>query len=265
MKPVYRWIATHPRLSKFIIAVIVTIICFITLNPNIFPFIVRYLVVFFSLFFGFLFVNTVPERLMREPLEILEQECDPYPFLEEMERQLPLCRDNLQGQLTKINYAMALSQTGQLEKTLQILRQINIDRFPATSPVVKFIYYNNLCDALTRLSRFEEADIWYRKAKQIYEDLPNNKLKQKMDYTVQMNENEALYREGDYASALRSLSRLTCKTQRAVMDAALLAARCNLKLEEYGKAREKLQYVITNGNRLHAVEVAEQLLSELPD
>ena len=195
---------------------------------------------------------------------MLEQQCDPYPFLAEMERQLPLCREDLQGQMTRINSAMALRQTGQWEQALHILQQINIDRFPATSPFVKFVYYNNLCDILTMLERFEEAEIWYRKASQIYEDLPANRLKQRMDHTVHMNEIEALYREGDYASALRKLSRLACKTQRAIVEAALLAARCNLKQEEFDKAREKLQYVIDHGNKLFAAEEAKHLLADLP-
>lgn len=264
MKSIYRWIAAHPRFSKFIIAFIITVLCFILLNPDVFSFFFRFLVVFISLFYGFLFVNTIPDRLLKEPLEILEHQCDPYPFLEEIERSLPAGKEDPHSQVTRINYAMALSQTGQYEKTLQVLQEINIDRFPATSPFIKFVYYNNLCDTLTRMERFEEAEIWYRKSRQIYEDLPNNKLKQRMDYTVQMNEIEALYREGDYASALRKLSWLSCKTQRSLMNAALLAARCNQKLEEYDKAREKLQYVIDHGNKLFAVEEAKQLLADLP-
>ena len=264
MKPIYRWIAAHPRLSKFVITAFITVLFFFLLDPNIFPFLLRFLIIFLSLVNGFLFVNTMPERLMKEPLEILEQQCDPYPLLAEMERQLPLCKEDLQGQLTRINYAMALSQTGQYETALQILEAIDIDRFPGTSPVVRYVYCNHLCDLLTRLDRFPEADGWYHRAQQIYEQIPGSRLKQRMEYNVTMNDIEALYREGDYASALRRLSRLSCKTQRSLMSAALLAARCNLKQEEYEKAREKLQYIITNGNKLFAVEEAKQLLSTLP-
>lgn len=264
MKSIYRWLTCHPRLAKFLIAAMITVLCFIVLDPGIFSFWIRYLVVFFLLFYGFLFVNTAPEKLIREPLIIWEQQCDPYPFLEELERQLPLCKENLQGQLTHINYAMILGQTGDYERSLQQMERINIDRFPATSPVVKYIYYNNLCDVLTKLERFEEAEIWYRKAQQIYYDLPNTKVKQKLSYNVQMNEIEALYRGRDYSAALGKLAWLNCETQRSLMDAALLAARCNLALEEYGKAREKLQYVIDHGNRLHCVQIARDLLNTIP-
>lgn len=264
MKRIYRWIANHSRLSKFIMAFSITLLCYVALDPNTFSFGSRFLITFSLLFSGYLSINTMPERLMREPLDILEQQCDPYPFLEEMERQMPLIQDNFQGQLTTINYAMALAQTGQNEKALEVLESINIDRFPTASPFAKFVYCNNLCDVMMRMERFNEADIWYRKARDIYQDLPNNKLKQRFDRTAQMNEIEALYREQEYPTALRKLSRIPCQTQRALMDAALLAARCNLGLAEYDKAREKLQYVIDHGNRLACVDGAKNLLEKLP-
>lgn len=264
MKAIQRWIANHPRLCKFLMAFFVTFLCYALLDSNTFSFSSRFLITFSLLFSGFLTINTMPEQLMREPLEILEQQCDPYPFLEEMERQMPLIQENFQGQLTTINYAMALVQTGQNEKALETLESINIDRFPSASPFAKFIYYNNLCDVMIRMERFSEADIWYRKAQAIFQDLPNNKLKQRLDRTAQMNEIEALYRDQDYTAALRKLSRIPCITQRSLMEAALLAARCNLGLEESEKAREKLQYVIDHGNRLACAEEAKRLLEKLP-
>lgn len=264
MKAIYRWITKHPRLSKYIAVFVVTVFCFVVLDPNIYSFGTRFLIIFCLLFSCLLTINTIPDKLLREPLEILEQQCDPYPFLEEMERQMSLIQENFQGQLTSINYAMALVQTGQNEKALETLESINIDRFPTASPFAKFIYYNNLCDVMMRMERFAEADIWYRKAQAIFQDLPNNKLKQRMDRTAQMNEIEALYRDQAYSTALRKLSRIPCNTQRSLMEAALLAARCNLGLEEYDKAREKLQYVIDHGNRLACVDEAKNLLEKLP-
>lgn len=264
MRAFQRWIANHPRLCKFIMAFVVTLLCYILLDPNTFSFSTRFLITFSLLFSGFLTINTMPDKLLREPLETLEQQCDPYPFLEEMERQMSLVQENFQGQLTSINYAMALVQTGQNEKALETLESINIDRFPTASPFAKFVYYNNLCDVMMRMERFAEADIWYRKAQSIFQDLPNNKLKQRMDRTAQMNEIEALYRDQAYTTALRKLSRIPCNTQRSLMEAALLAARCNMGLEEYDKAREKLQYVIDHGNRLACVDEAKRLLEKLP-
>lgn len=263
MKNLFRWIAAHPKASKILLIVPLSVFCFFFLDPQIYSFGIRFLIIFSLLSSALMFVNTMPDKLMRKPLEQLEQECDPYPFLAELEIQVAKPQENFQGQMIQINYAMALVHTGQNEKALEVLESIHIDRFPSASPFAKFIYYNNLCDVMTRLGRFQEANIWYDKTCQIYQDLPDNRMKQRLDRTVEMNLIESLYRDGDYPTALRKLSRIPCPTQRSVMDAALLAAKCNLGLEEFDKAKEKLQYVIDNGNKLHCVSVARELLESI--
>lgn len=263
MKNLYRWIASHPRASKILLIIPITVFCFFALDPSVYSFGIRFLIIFSLLSSALMFVNTMPDKLMRRPLAQLEQNCDPYPFLEELEIQIATPQENFQGQMILINYAMALVHTGQNEKALEILEGIEIDRYPSASPFAKFIYYNNLCDVMTRLGRYPEANIWYERACQIYRNLPNNRFKQRLERTVEMNEIENLYRDEDYAYALRRLAKIPCPTQRSLMDAALLAAKCNLGLGETEKAREKLLYVIDNGNRLHCVTVARELLATL--
>lgn len=264
MKPIYRWIFNHDKLAKTILIILVTVLCYVLLDPMVYSFGIRFLITFTLLFSCFTFVGSMPDKLLREPLEILENQCDPYPFLAEIKLQFGSAQDNFRGQMTAINYAMALTQTGDVEKALEVLRGIDIERFPNTSPFAKYIYYNNLCDALTRLERFSEADEWYRKARELYHQLPENRLKKQLDRTVQMNEIEALYRDADYTCALSKLARIPCPTQRALMEAALLAARCNLRLDENDKAREKLQYVADHGNRLACAQEAKAILNNLP-
>ena len=265
MKSIFRLILAHPRPTRFILAVSVTSFCFFMLDPSVFSFGVRFLITFSLLFSCYTFVGAVPDLLLREPLEKLEQDCDPYPFLEEVKLHTHKLPDNFQGQMTLINYAMALVQTGAYEEALRTLERIQADRFLAPSPFANFIYYNNLCDVMTRLERFQEADDFYRKALEIQETLPNNRLREKLTRTVEMNAIEALYRDQDYSGTLRRLARIPCPTQRSVVEAALLAARCNIHLEEWDKAKEKLQYVIDNGNRLHCATEARLLLEQLPE
>jgi len=265
MKPIYRWIFNHSRLAHVILAVVVTVICYFGLDPAYFSFGLRFLITFSMLFSCYTLVGSVPELLLRKPLQILEQGCDPYPFLNELELHIGKVRVDAHGQMTYINYAMALVQTGQYEKALKILERIDINQFPNTPVIAKFIYYNNLCDVLTRLNRFEEADRWYQQGKDVYDSLPGNRMKQSLERTAEMNEIEYLYRDQDYAGALRRLAKIPCPTQRSLMEAALLAARCNLGLEEFSKAREKLNYVITHANRLGCVMDAKTLLDSCPE
>ena len=50
MKSIYRWAANHPRLTKVIITAIITVFCFWALDPEIFSFFTRFLIVFLLLF-----------------------------------------------------------------------------------------------------------------------------------------------------------------------------------------------------------------------
>ena len=205
MKTFYRWIAGHPRISRAIMALVITGFCFVALNPNLIPFLPRFLIIFLLLSSGFTFLNTIPEQLLREPLHILEQQCDPYPLLEELEKQLPLCREDLQGAVTRLNYAMALGHAGQHETALDVLRNVDLDRFPNASPFIRFFYYNSLADLHTRLNNYALADLSSREALAVYDSIPQSKAKAQLDKTVQMNQMRAYFRDGDYAAALRGL------------------------------------------------------------
>lgn len=261
MKPIYRWIFCHQKLTKAILAVLVTTFCFLVLDPETFSFGLRFLVIFSLLFSCYNFVGSTSDLLLREPLEILEQNCDPYPLLEEVALHMRKLPEGFHGQMTQINYAMALVQTGDYDKALETLEAIDIEQMP--NPYAKFIYYNNLCDLMTRLNRYPEADNWYAKTQEILDGLPNNRMKSRLDRTVEMNAIEARFRDQDYVGALRRLAKIPCPTPRSVAEAALLAARCNIALEEYDKAKEKLHYILDNGNRLHCVTEARELLEKL--
>jgi tetratricopeptide (TPR) repeat protein len=261
MKSILRCILAHPKPAKFILALLVTLLCIYMMDAETFSFGFRFLMAFSLLFSCYTFVNSVSDLLLREPLEKLENGCDPYPLLQEAELQMKHLPDSFQGQMIQINYALALVQTGSYEKALETLEAVDMDKYP--NPIAKFIYYNNLCDLMTRLDRYPEADSWYRKSLEMLDSIPNKRLRERLDRTVEMNAIEALYRDQDYSGALRRLARIPCPTPRSVADAALLAARCNLGLEEWDKAKEKLQYIIDNGNRLQCVTEAKALMDTL--
>jgi hypothetical protein len=76
-------------------------------------------------------------------------------------------------------------------------------------------------------------------------------------------ESEILYYEGDYSNALRKVAWIKLPHRKMVVEGAFLAAKCHLALEEPEKAREKLNYVVHNGNKLHIVQEANALLETL--
>lgn len=263
MKSVYRWLADHAALCKGVLFLALTAFTIYAASFEYVSFLSIYLIDLVIWFLVGRFIATAPGKLLQEPIEIVDQQCDPYPLLQEMERQMARKENGAQRQLTELNYAMVLRTVGENHKAAAILEHINIDRFPSTSPYTKFIYYNNLSDVLFALERDVEAKIWHRKAMQIYNDLPENKMKQQLSVTCQISEAEALYHGLDYDKALRKAAWIKCSSKRQLLDTALLAAKCHIALKEPEKAREKLQYIIDQGNKLHIVEEAQALLDTL--
>ena len=263
MKSVYRWIANHTGLCRGILFLGLTAFTIFAASLEYVSFLSVYLIDLFIWLLVGHFIAAVPAKLLQEPIELVDQQCDPYPLLQELEQQMARKSNTAQGQLTELNYAMALRTVGQNQKAASTLESINIDRFPSTSPYTKYIYYNNLSDVLFALDRVTEARIWHRKAVQIYNDLPENKMKQQLSETCQISHAEALYYEGDYSQALQKAAWIKCRSKRQLLDTALLAAKCHIALEEPEKAREKLQYVVDNGNSLHIVEESKALLENL--
>lgn len=263
MKSVYRWIANHTGLCRGILFLGLTVFTIFASSFEYVSFLSIYLVDLAIWFFAGRIIASAQGKLLQEPIELVDQQCDPYPLLEELEQQMARNGSNAQGQLTELNYAMALRTVGEDQKAASILENLNIDRFPSTSPFTKYIYYNNLSDVLFALDRVTEARIWHRKGVQIYNDLPESKMKQQLSETCQISLAEALYHEGEYSQALQTAAWIKCRSKRHLLDTALLAAKCHIALEEPEKAREKLQYVVDNGNKLHIVEEAKALLETL--
>lgn len=263
MKSVYRWVADHTGLCRFCLFLALGVFTFYAATLEHTSFLSIYLLDLAIWFFAGRLIAMAPIKLMEEPTAICEQQCDPYPLLEEMKSMMARKQNGPQQQLMEINYAMALRMVGENYKCAEILENTHIDRYPGTSPYTKFIYYNNLADVFFCLERTLEAQIWHRKALQIYDDLPEGKLKQQITQAAQLSEAQALYYEKDYDSALRKAAKINCQSRRHLLDTALLAAKCHIALEEPEKAREKLQYIIDNGNKLHIVEESKELLNSL--
>lgn len=263
MKSFYRWVADHTGLCKVLLFLLLAAFTVYAASFEYISFLTVYLIDLLIWFVFGRFLSTVPVKLLQEPLEQLNQHCDPQPLLEETQRQLARKFDGPHRQLLEINRAVALRDMGQTAAAAQILEAINIDKFPGTSPFMKHVYYHNLCDICYLLGRKEEGRIWRRKYMQIYQDLPSVKAKQELTVSIDIMECEILYHEGDYEDALRKINSVQLPHPRRIVDAAMLAAKCHIALEEPDKAREKLNYVVEHGNKLCIAQEANELLETL--
>lgn len=263
MRSFYRWIFEHTGLCRVLLFFGLCGLAFFLSSFSYVSFLTVYLIVLGLWFLVGRFIANAPLKLFREPVEQLNHNCDPYPLMEETQRQLQRKFDGPHRQMMEFNHAAALRETGQFYKAMDILENLNIDKFPGTSPFSKYTYYHNLCDLCYVLDRKEEGRIWHRKANQIYEDLPPVKPKQELEATHALLEAEILYYDGNPDEALRKTAKIQLSHRKMILDAAFLAARCHIALEEPEKAREKLCYIMENGNRLHITEQAGELLESL--
>ncbi len=265
MRSILRWCARHRLLAKILLIVLICgaytwmisdidapIWAFVVLNGAL-------------IFIINTYVDACGQYLLKKPLKILKDQCNPYPFLEETQELLGYSNSKAADLALRINHAMAMREIGDFQHAWAILSTIHIDQLPGTLPSVKVVYYNNLADVLTLLDRFDEAEIWSKKALEIYHDMPNNKFKRELGHAMEVTQADHYYRDGDYRRAMENLDQISHTTLHDQVNYAWLYARCCIALGENQKAKEKLLFIIQNGNKLWCVDWAQECLQNIGD
>lgn len=215
-------------------------------------------------FFWVLLTITASTYLLKESLEVLKNQCDPYPFLEEMTQQRTYPGNDAVKQIREIDYALALRCVGEYEKAFALLSSINIDKHAGMLPNAKVIYYNNLMDLCALMGKHQEAVIWYEKTMQIFRDMKPGKLKEQLRKAVESNQATMYFCKGEYEQALQALGQVKVENLNDRIENAMMYARVYLAMGEAEKAVRPLTFVAENGNKLYFAEEARQLLEKIP-
>ena len=208
------------------------------------------------------YVEASPMFLIQKSINELNDNCDPYPLKESLERLLAKKWNASMHQSLMIDYALVHRSIGDYEKNYEMLQDINIDK-TAIDPIIKVVYYNNLMDAAFYTERFEEASVWYTKMSKIYADAKDSKEKQELETIVEAGAALYAFCQKDYGKVVEVLDEIAYKDVRMKVDESLLYARACILTGDVVTAKEKLQYVIEKGNKLYAVTLAEELMSQL--
>ena len=201
-------------------------------------------------------------RIMQinEAIQVLNNQCDPYPLLEVTEQFLQKKHSELEKQIYEMNYCVALRDIGEYEKVYRILSELNIDKCGGMTLVNKIVYYNNRADICTVMDKYEEADIWHKKMMQLYDGMRDGKTKQNLARMIRLAEAAELFRTGSYAETVKILRREEANCVRQDVSNCMLCGRAYLKLGETERAKEQLQVVVDKGNRVYEVIEAKELL-----
>lgn len=263
MKKVARWVAEHQKGLK-IAATFLWWGCglYVFLSTDIPASVALLLVLVLHTFYN-TFISASSDYLQQEALKPLYNECDPYPFLEEMKTQQTYHGSEVTKQGRVIHYALALRNVGAYEQAYMQLCGINIDKYAGMVATNKAVYYNNLMDLCFLMGKHQEANIWYGKATQIFHDLKSGKQKERLRRSVE--DNRALYHfcNGEYELTLQVLSKTQPKDLRDRVENAMMYARTYLAMGEPEKARKPLQFVAEKGNKLYFATEAKGLLANI--
>lgn len=201
-------------------------------------------------------------HLLQKALKVMKEQCDPYPFLSVVQEQLTYWASAPVKQMMQVNYALALRLVGEYEKACELMESINIDKH-AMAPQVKAIYYNNRMDICALMGKYQEANIWYGKTVQIWQDLKPSKEKERLGRAVA--ENRALYHfcNGEFDLALQVLGQAKPQNLSERIENAMMYGRTYLAMGERSRAVKPLRFVAENGNKLYFATEAKELLEKI--
>ena len=196
--------------------------------------------------------------LWKQPMQKMEEECDPYPLLEEMTTELNYHIPKQAKINLHINYAASLMFVGDKQKALDYLSSISIEEY--RDPLAKIHYYNNLSTILDDLGDYTSASAYYQKAIQLYDTVKNPRVRAAADSVISGLKIDELHRQGKDVEAMALLDARSAKSLFGTVVNAFTYAQYALAVEDYVTARGKLRFVIENGNRLYIVKEANVLL-----
>lgn len=263
MKRIHRWVAAHKRLAWVLYGITVCVGYTILLSWLKAPLWAIILLNLLLLAIDYFWVQSCSIKLVRQAEKVLTEHGDPDLLLEETAWLLSHKPSEYFRQVLLIDRCVALRARGEYQKTYEILKSINIDKCAETLPPVKVVYYNNLMDICALTDRIDEVNIWYEKMLLLYHDL-KPKLQQQMNALVLSAQAMERYCAQDYAQTIQILESMPKQQERkaAIADTLLYAQAC-IALGDTETAKEKLAWVIANGNKLYAVQEARELMATL--
>ena len=254
----YRLLLKHKLISMIAIALV--------LCAAISPFLWKisadtWIYAIFYMFFAVLavcFVESASDKLLKAAAKALHDNCDPTVLLSETEQQLEYEKRGITNQLVLLNHTVALGYMGEYSKAFEILSSFDADKYKFISPYrayIKMIHSNNMADTCDELGDLENASMWHEKALAIAKKLGVSGSKE----MILARASEDLRRK-EYDTALKTLESFKEKNILDRVCASMVYAKAYIGLGEIEKAKEKLSFIVENGNKLYTVEQAKKML-----
>lgn len=121
--------------------------------------------------------------------------------------------------------------------------------------------------ALSDEQRKEEKETYLTKNKELLQ-LMKKKMKNEndiklVDNLLLLNEGAIVYEQNDYEMVLKMYEEIQTELRTTQLQKIFIEAKCCLHLQLEDKAKQKLNYIIENGNTTYLVEEARKLLENI--
>ena len=207
------------------------------------------------------FIDLAPTLYLQESAKLNDQQCDPYPLLEETEKLLSLKLKPNAHFSVSLNHATALINTGDTQKAEEIFSALDISI--CQNPLLQFNYFTLSAEIAISRKREDHAAFCIDRMAQIACRLkPANIRKMSADSLLFIKAGMALLQKEPDA-ALELLHKIQPTLPIHLVNHSLLLGQAYMAHKNWELAEIWLQQTIQTGNRLYAVDEARSLLAKI--
>ncbi len=258
-----RWVASHHKPVRTVLSVLLGLgIATLILRFD-FPYLLAFLLIIPCSVLLVTALVSCGGRFLNRALRIMMDQCDPYPFLHELQTQLSYGYAPGYELTLRLNLATALYNTGSAQVALNVMKLIPIEKTGRATSLIKAMYYNNLTTFSSQMGDNAGAEDAYEKFLELANGMAKKALEKHYPQLMPLAEAGHLYRMGEYAAALEKCRSVPLNTAYDRVSNACFRARCAIALEDQDTARRELNYVIAHGNKLAMVQDAWAMLKKL--
>ncbi len=222
---------------------------------------------FFLYIAGFLlwirFLGSRARALLREPVKMFLEQCDPYPFLQEIRKHKTYSGSKATKLNLLISETTAMMDIGECQEVYLLLSPLENDMKAALMRSLLMSYYCQMATVCRKLQKDQEAEAWFQKVLEVYEKIKNQKQKKQFEGFELMHDAWVFWENGQYSSTLQLLAQIPYKNMRERVSLSMSYAAVYRAMGETEKAKEALTFVVENGNKLYAVQEAQQMLAQM--
>ena len=258
-----RWVASHHKFARTALGALLGALIAMLILVFDLPYVLAFVLILVCSYLVLVVLYACGGRFQKRAAAQMTGQCDPYPFLHELQTQLSYGYTPGYDASLRLNLATALHNTGATAVALDVMKRIPIEKKGMARALTKALYYNNLAAFLGETGDASGAEAAYRKFRELADGKAKKVLMKYYPHLSPMAEAGQLFRQEQYAAALEKCRGVPWTTLYDQVEKALFRARCSIGLGDHDSAREALRFVIENGNKLAAVDKARELLDSL--